>query len=58
MPRKIAVLGAGFFSQFHLDVWAEQENVQVVALCDTDAAKATSLANATAFPKPIPVLLR
>jgi predicted dehydrogenase len=50
-PRKIAVLGAGFFSQFHLDGWAEQENVQVVALCDTDAAKATSLAKRYSIPK-------
>jgi D-apiose dehydrogenase len=50
-PRRIAVVGAGFFSQFHLDGWAEQEDVQVVALCDVDVAKAASLAKRYNIPK-------
>jgi D-apiose dehydrogenase len=50
-PRRIAVVGAGFFSQFHLDGWAQQEGVQVVALCDVDKAKSASMAKRYNIPK-------
>ena len=43
-PRRIAVVGAGYFSQFHLEGWAQIEGVQVVALCDSDPVKAAALA--------------
>lgn len=42
--RRVAVVGAGFFSQFHLDGWTQLHGVEVVALCDSDIAKATVLA--------------
>jgi D-apiose dehydrogenase len=35
-PLKIAVIGAGFFSQFHLDGWRGIPAAQVTVLCDTD----------------------
>jgi D-apiose dehydrogenase len=43
-PRRIAVVGAGYFSQFHLEGWAHLKGVQVVALCDSDPIKAATLA--------------
>jgi D-apiose dehydrogenase len=43
-PRRIAVVGAGFFSQFHLEGWAQIAGVDVVGLCDPDTAKAGALA--------------
>jgi D-apiose dehydrogenase len=41
---RIAVVGAGYFSQFHLEGWAQVPGAQVVALCDSDGAKAATLA--------------
>lgn len=38
------MVGAGFFSQFHLAGWAQLPGVQVVALCDSDTSKAAVLA--------------
>lgn len=43
-PWRIAVVGAGFFSQFHLEGWAQIPGVEVVGLCDFDVAKANALA--------------
>lgn len=37
---KVACIGIGFFSQFHLDAWARLERVRLVAVCDRDKAKA------------------
>lgn len=42
--RRIAVVGAGFFSQFHLEGWAAMADVEIAGLCDADAARATALA--------------
>ncbi len=47
MPRqaqRIAVVGAGFFSQFHLEGWRDIPGVEVVGLCDLDRDKAQALA--------------
>lgn len=44
-PRRIAVVGAGYFSPFHLQGWQEIAGVEVVALCDLDSAKAQALAD-------------
>jgi D-apiose dehydrogenase len=49
-PRRIAVVGAGYFSQFHLDGWAQMAGAQVVALCDTDAAKVATMAQRYKIP--------
>lgn len=43
-PQRVAVVGAGFFSQFHLEGWRQLPGVELVALCDADTARATSLA--------------
>jgi predicted dehydrogenase len=37
---RVATVGAGYFSQFHQDAWSRMEDVEVVAVCDRDAAKA------------------
>lgn len=36
---KVAVVGLGYFSQFHLDAWHELDNCRLIAVADTDAAK-------------------
>lgn len=41
---KVAVIGAGYFSHFHLDAWNRIENVELVAVCDVDEAKAQAVA--------------
>ena len=35
-----ACVGAGYFSQFHIDGWARIPEVEIVAVCDADAARA------------------
>ena len=49
-PLRIAVIGAGYFSQFHLDGWRSVENAQVVSLCDTDAQKVRALGDRYSVP--------
>ena len=41
---RIAVIGAGYFSQFHVEAWTGLDEVAEVALCDRDAARAQALA--------------
>jgi len=43
-PRRIAVVGAGFFSQFHLEGWVGIPGVEVVGVCDLEIEKARALA--------------
>ncbi|MDH5341166.1 MAG: Gfo/Idh/MocA family oxidoreductase [Rubrivivax sp.] len=43
MDARIAVVGAGYFAQFHLEGWRDA-GAQVVALCDLDTARAAALA--------------
>jgi D-apiose dehydrogenase len=50
-PWRIAVVGAGYFSQFHLDGWAQLAGSQVVALCDTNESKALAVAHRYKIPK-------
>ena len=41
MPRfKVAMVGAGYFAQFHADGWSRMEDVEFVAVCDRDESKA------------------
>ena len=42
--RRVAVVGAGFFSQFHLEGWAGMADVEVVGLCDGDTQRTAALA--------------
>ena len=44
-PLRVAGVGAGYFSAFHYDAWARMGDVELVAVCDTDRAKAQSTAD-------------
>jgi predicted dehydrogenase len=39
------LIGAGYFSRFHLDAWQRISNAQIVAVCDLDLGKAQAAAN-------------
>ncbi len=49
--KKIAVVGAGFFSQFHLEGWRQLPNVELVGLCDVDPLRAAALAKRFDIPR-------
>lgn len=42
--QRIAVLGAGYFSQFHLHGWQHMPDIELVAVCDVDEQKAKAAA--------------
>lgn len=46
MPDQLrgAVIGCGFFSQFHIDAWRRMEDVQIVAAVDPDLSRARAVA--------------
>jgi predicted dehydrogenase len=46
MPDKLrgAVIGCGFFSQFHIDAWRRMPDVEIVAAVDPDLARARAVA--------------
>jgi predicted dehydrogenase len=50
-PLKVAVIGAGFWSQFQIPAWLELPNVECVAVCDINADKAKSLADRFRVPR-------
>jgi predicted dehydrogenase/kynurenine formamidase len=39
------VIGAGFFSDFHLEAWSRIDEVEIIGVCDSDIAKAVRAAN-------------
>jgi D-apiose dehydrogenase len=41
---RVAVIGAGYFSQFHLQGWSQVTGARVVALCDRNSAAVNSKA--------------
>lgn len=41
---KIACIGAGYFSRFHIEAWKRIPEVDLVAICDKNAQKAQALA--------------
>ncbi len=45
MKRRFAVIGTGFFAQNHLHAWAEMDDVELVAVCDIDPARAAAAAS-------------
>lgn len=49
--RRVAVVGAGYFSQFHLDGWRALPGVELVALCDRDIGKAAARAARYGIPR-------
>lgn len=38
--QRVAVIGAGYFSQFHLHGWQSMPDIEIVAVCDSDLEKA------------------
>lgn len=52
---KVACVGAGYFSQFHLGSWAREPRVSLVGVCDNDLAKAQAT-QAPAFDR-LPLML-
>jgi D-apiose dehydrogenase len=42
--RRGICVGAGYFSQFHLDAWKRMEDVEIVAICDLNEPKAREAA--------------
>lgn len=42
---RLATVGAGYFSQFHHDAWMRLEEVELVAVCDLDIARAKTTAD-------------
>ena len=44
MTLRGALIGCGFFARNHMQAWAQIEGVRIVAVCDTDPAKAQAFA--------------
>ncbi len=42
--HRVAVMGAGYFSQFHLHGWQHMPGIELVAVCDLDEQKAQAAA--------------
>lgn len=42
--RRGLLIGAGYFSDFHLDSWRRMEHAEIVAVCDLDLEKANAAA--------------
>ena len=40
MTKRVGVLGAGYFAQFHIEGWTRIEGATLVAVCDRDRSKA------------------
>ncbi len=43
-PLRVAVLGAGYFSQFHCRAWRRMSNAELAAVCDLDQERARDTA--------------
>jgi len=50
-PLRVAVAGAGYFAQFHLEGWRRIPGVELVGICDLEEDKARSLAARFAVPR-------
>jgi predicted dehydrogenase len=50
-PLKIAVIGAGFWSQFQVPAWLELSNAECIAVCDIQPDKAKALAERFHVPR-------
>lgn len=49
-PLRVAVIGTGYFSQFHLDAWSRMPDVELVAVCSLDIEEARRAADAHGAP--------
>jgi len=51
-PRhRIALIGAGYFSQFHLRAWKAMPGVELIGLCDTQMERAAEAARSFGVPR-------
>lgn len=50
-PFKVAVVGAGYFSQFHYDAWTRLPDAAVTAVIDLDKARAAETAARYGIPR-------
>ena len=44
-PLRIAIVGSGYFSAFHMDAWKRIEEAQIVAVAETDEARRQAVAS-------------
>lgn len=51
--ERVVIVGAGYFSQFHLHGWRTVPNVSVVAICDLDNQRAAQMAQQFGVPTAI-----
>ncbi len=49
-PTRVAIVGAGFIAEFHLDILAAVPDVEVVAVCDPSLERARSAARRHGIP--------
>ena len=42
-PLRVGVVGAGYFSRFHIDAWSRLEDARLVAVADLDESKAAGM---------------
>lgn len=54
---RVAVIGAGYFGQFHYDAWARMEDCELVAACALDGADAAAAQYGTRAFGDVPTML-
>ncbi len=54
MTHRGVLIGCGFFATNHLNAWAEMQDVDIVAVCDRDEARAQALARRFGIKKHYP----
>lgn len=50
-PKRAALIGCGFFALNHMHAWAQTAGIGIVAVCDSDRAKAERMAGAFGIPQ-------
>jgi predicted dehydrogenase/nucleoside-diphosphate-sugar epimerase len=52
-PTRVAIVGAGFIAEFHLEILRATSGVELVAVCDADLARAQSAARRHGVPNAV-----
>lgn len=55
-PTRVALVGAGFIADFHLEILSKLEHVEVVAVCDPVLERASALADKWGVPAAVAAL--